>query len=266
MSELFVHRYGATGGSPLLAIHGVSAHGRRFELMAPAAFPGAEVLAPDLRGHGRSPADPPSTIERHVADLLGVLDRAEVDRAVLVGHSYGACIAAHLLAQAPDRVRCVVLLDPAMALPPGRAQEMSDGMLASDIGYPTLDDLVVARQAGRSAAAIVHSDADTRLAAVKGPTGWKTPWDRDVVAQAWREMARPMPTLATPRPTLLVEAMQAQLVTDLQRDHLRSQLGDALTVVAIDLGHMLYWDDFDASCTIIRDFLAAHAPETVVAR
>ncbi len=266
MSELFVHRYGVEGGAPLLAIHGVSAHGRRFLPMAPLAFSGADVLAPDLRGHGRSPSDAPSTIERHVEDLLAVLDRADVEQAVVVGHSYGACIATHLLSQAPDRVRCVVLLDPAMALPSKRAQEMSDGMLAGDIGYATLNDLVVARRAGRSAPAIVHSDADTRLTAVEGPTGWKTPWDRDVVAQAWNEMARPMPTLSTRRPTLLVEATQAKLVTDLQRDGLRSQLGDELTAVAVDLGHMLYWDDLDASCTIIRDFLAVHAPETVVAR
>ena len=263
MSELFVHRFGVDGGAPLLAVHGVSAHGRRFAPMAPVAFPAADVFAPDLRGHGRSPADQPSTIERHVEDLLGVLDRADVDRAVVVGHSFGAAIATYLLAQAPDRVRCVVLLDPAMALPRSRAQEMSDGMLGSDVGYSSLDDLVAARGSGRSAAARTHSDADTRLVAVEGAAGWKTPWDRDVVARAWEEMARPMPTIPTPRPTLLVEATQAQLVTDLQRDHLRSQLGDELTVVAVDLGHMLYWDDFAASCALVRDFLTVHAPDTV---
>lgn len=266
MSELFVHRYGVQGGAPLLAIHGVSAHGRRFLPMAPLAFPEADVLAPDLRGHGRSPSDAPSTIERHVEDLLGVLDRADVEQAVVVGHSYGACIATHLLSQAPDRVRCVVLLDPAMALPSARAQEMSDGMLASDIGYATLNDLVVARRAGRSAPAIVHSDADTRLTAVVGQTGWRTPWDRSVVEQAWREMARPMPALPMPRPTLLVEATQAQLVTSRQRDHLRTELGDSFTAVAVDLGHMLYWDDLDASCAIVEEFLARHAADAVLSR
>ncbi len=264
MSELFVHRFGVAGGAPLLAIHGVSAHGRRFLPMAPVAFPGADVFAPDLRGHGRSPNDAPSTIERHVDDLLGVLDRADLTTVDIVGHSYGACIATHLLSVAPGRVRCVVLLDPAMALPPSKAQAMSDGMLTGDVGHATFDDLVEARRAGRSASAIPHSDADTRLAATMGPDGWKTPWDRDVVIQAWKEMARPMPALPAPRPTMLVDATQAGLVTDLQRSHLRSQLGDDLSVVAVDLGHMLYWDDFDASCALIRTFLAEHAPETVL--
>jgi lipase len=263
VSDLFVHRYGVAGGSPLLAVHGVSAHGRRFVPMVPVAFPGADVFAPDLRGHGRSPADAPSTIERHVQDLLAVMDGAGVSTFDIVGHSYGACIATHLLASHPERIRSVVLLDPAMALPAAKAEALSDLMIAGDVNHATIEALVQARRAGRSEAAIPHSDADTRLAAVETADGWKTPWDRDVVIQAWKEMTRPMPSLPEPRPTLLVDATQAGFVTEVQRGHLRSELGEGLTDISVDLGHMLYWDDFEATCAIVRTFLAEHAPETI---
>lgn len=263
MSDLFVHHYGPSDGAPLLAIHGVSAHGRRFLPMAPVAFPGARVIGPDLRGHGQSTFNGPGTIETHIADLLAVLDAEGVDVVTVVAHSFGACLATNLLATAPERVRAVVLLDPAMGLTRSMADERSNGMINSDRGYPSLDALVEARRFGRSEASIPFSDADTRLVAVERADGWRVPWDHEIVADAWVEMARPLPTLAVARPTILLEATQAGLVGPSQRDHLRSSLGDAFTLEQFDLGHMLYWDDFDAVCSSVRSFLSVHAPDTV---
>lgn len=263
MSELFVHEYGNRAGPDLLALHGVSAHGRRFLPMSGAAFPHARVIAPDLRGHGRSPAGSPATIERHVEDLIGVLDDRGIETVAVVGHSFGACLGVHLLAAAPERVRLLVLLDPAMAQPEQTVSALRDGMLALDGPSPTLAALIETRRAGRVESAIAHCDADVTLAAVNGPDGWRTPWDRSVVAAAWREMARPMPTLPVARPTLLLDATKAGFVTDIQRNYLRSELGDALTVEQFELGHMLYWEDFEAVSASVRAFLAAHCPSLV---
>ena len=255
---LHVHRYGVADGPPLLAVHGVSAHGRRFVPMADRAFPSFQVIAPDLRGHGRSPAGEdgrPVRIEDHLDDLLRVLDTEGVERVIVVGHSFGGCLGAHLLARAPERVTSLVLLDPAIGLATEQTSGLADGMISGARGYDTLDELVEVRRAGRSAAAVPHSDADTRLAAVRGTDGWRTPWDPAVVRQAWAEMSRPLPVLPVPRPTLLLDAMQAQFVGSAQHEHFASQLGDALRVERLDLGHMLYWDDFDAVCALIRAFV-----------
>ena len=256
--QLHVYRYGIADGPPLLAIHGVSAHGRRFETMAPLAFPSYRVIAPDLRGHGRSPAghdDEPVRIENHLHDLLRILDDENVAQAVVVGHSFGGCLGTHLLAHAPERVSALVLLDPAIGLPSQQTTQLGDLMIAGDRRYQTLDDLIHARRAGRSAQAVAHSDADTRLAAVKDPKGWRTPWDPAVVRASWEEMSRPLPHLAVRRPTLLLDATQAQLVGPIQHAHFSAQLGDTLEVDRMDLGHMLYWDDFDAVCARISRFL-----------
>lgn len=255
---LHVHTYGVADGPPLLAIHGVSAHGRRFVPMAEAAFASFRVIAPDLRGHGRSPADEngrPVRIEEHLDDLIRVLDAEGIEAVTVVGHSFGGCLGAHLLARAPERVMSLVMLDPAIGLDAERTAGLADSMISGDRAFGTLDELVEARRAGRSAAATPHSDADTRLAAVHAHEGWRTPWDHEVVRQAWTEMSRPLPTLPVPRPTLLLDAAQAQLVGPAQLAHFASELGDVFFVQTLDLGHMLFWDDFDTVCALISAFV-----------
>ena len=144
--ELLVARSGPPVGSgevTVLAVHGMSASyviyrtvvrelGRRMR---------ASVLAPDLRGRGRSAHLPgPFGIAAHVADLLAVLDHAGAHRVVLVGHSMGAYVVARLAAEHPERAAGVVLLDaglphPALPEDPGAAIEAVVG--------PTLDRLHV---------------------------------------------------------------------------------------------------------------------------
>jgi pimeloyl-ACP methyl ester carboxylesterase len=71
------------------------------------------VTAYDLRGHGYS--DVPAngyTSADHAADVLALMDRIGASRARLVGHSFGAVIAAHTAVLAPDRVDAIVLSDP----------------------------------------------------------------------------------------------------------------------------------------------------------
>jgi pimeloyl-ACP methyl ester carboxylesterase len=55
-SRLFVSKFGH--GALLLCLHGIEAYGLRFVGLA-AHLDGVEIVAPDLRGHGRSPRDGP---------------------------------------------------------------------------------------------------------------------------------------------------------------------------------------------------------------
>ena len=64
----------------------------------------------DKRGHGLSAdAAEPFSIEDHVDDLAGVLDRLAVTSAVVIGLSVGGMIALGLAARRPDLVRGLVL-------------------------------------------------------------------------------------------------------------------------------------------------------------
>ncbi len=105
-------------GTPLLAIHGITASHRAW-LLAAEALPGTRIVAPDLRGRGRSSGLPgPYGLIQHADDLARVLDAFGVDRAVVAGHSMGAFVAVRLAGRHPDRVERLVLVDGGLPIPP----------------------------------------------------------------------------------------------------------------------------------------------------
>lgn len=124
MSGLTVSTYGPSDAGPaLLAIHGITANGRSWETVA-AHLPQHRVLAPDLRGRGRSNGLPgPYGLRQHATDLAAVLDADGGGARVVLGHSMGAFAAVALAAARPDLVSHLVLVDGGfpLALPPGAA-------------------------------------------------------------------------------------------------------------------------------------------------
>lgn len=71
---------------------------------------GWNVLAVDLPGHCRSAGDPPRSVEEGADFIVALLDAAGVQRAALVGHSFGSLIALEAAARAPERVTHLALI------------------------------------------------------------------------------------------------------------------------------------------------------------
>lgn len=112
-----------TWGSPsaertLLLIHGVTASHLAWDTFAPIfAEAGFHVIAPDLRGRGRSALLPgPYGMAQHAQDMLDVLDELNIGRATVIGHSMGGFVAVSLADLAPERVEHLVLVDGGLPL------------------------------------------------------------------------------------------------------------------------------------------------------
>jgi len=104
-------------GIPVVLMHGLTAT-RRYVLMGSRALErsGHHVIAYDARGHGESTPAPTPTAYGYpdlAGDLIGVLDRLELARAVLVGASMGAHTAVGATLAHPERVAGLVLVTPA---------------------------------------------------------------------------------------------------------------------------------------------------------
>ncbi len=99
-------------GQPLVLLHAFPLDASIWAGVARVLAPAYRLVAPDLRGFGRSPlgADEPS-IEAMADDVVGVLDRLDLDDFVLVGLSMGGYVTMALLRRHAHRVRAVVLAD-----------------------------------------------------------------------------------------------------------------------------------------------------------
>lgn len=110
--QLRVVEAGDRGAPTVVLAHGFPELAYSWRHQIPAlAEAGYHVLAPDQRGYGGSSA--PDAIAAYnihelTADIVGLLDDVGAERAVWVGHDWGAPVAWHAPLLHPDRVSAVV--------------------------------------------------------------------------------------------------------------------------------------------------------------
>ncbi|GAA4607296.1 hypothetical protein GCM10023195_27560 [Actinoallomurus liliacearum] len=108
--ETVVARRGDSGPAVLL-VHALGLDWRMWEPVMERLAVGRRVFAYDVRGHGAAAGSPrPFTMEDTAADLFGVLDALGLDRAHLVGLSYGGGIVQTAAVAHPERVASLALL------------------------------------------------------------------------------------------------------------------------------------------------------------
>lgn len=91
------------------------------------------ILLYDKRGHGLSDlGQGPVTIDRHVDDLVALLDEFGIEQLGLVGLSIGGLIAQRFALRAPDRLAALVLSDTAAKI--GDAEGWNNRIAAIEAG------------------------------------------------------------------------------------------------------------------------------------
>ena len=130
--------YCYTGGKPfnpaqptVVFIHGVvNDHSVWILQSRSLANHGWNVLAVDLPGHCRSEGDAPASVEEAAAFTSALLDAAGVERAALVGHSWGSLIALEAASRLKERVSHLVLVGTAYPM------KVSPALLDASLSQP----------------------------------------------------------------------------------------------------------------------------------
>lgn len=105
--QLFYRDTGS--GTPLLLLHGFMGTGGDWRHVFARPLDGYRVIAPDLRGHGRSTN--PSGVFRFAdvaRDIFALLDRLGIDRVNAIGMSAGANTLLHMATQQPSRIDALI--------------------------------------------------------------------------------------------------------------------------------------------------------------
>jgi pimeloyl-ACP methyl ester carboxylesterase len=108
--------------TPVICLHGLTRNARDFDVLAPhIAAGGRRVIAPDIRGRGRSAYDPNPVNYNplvYAGDVIALMTQAGVARAIFIGTSMGGLITMTLSALRPDMVAGAVLNDVGPAIGP----------------------------------------------------------------------------------------------------------------------------------------------------
>lgn len=240
---LHVHEWGDPSAPTVVCLHGVTAHGERFEQLAEERWASRfHVLAPDLRGHGRSTWEPPWTLAQHVADLVETFPES----AHWVGHSFGGRLVVELAARHPQLVQRAVLLDPALHVLPHVAAFAAEWELAEPV-YDSVEAHIDSR-ADSGGMDRDRAIRDMKLQVDVLPDGRvRRRTSQPAMVSIYGELAT-QPPAPPSAPTLLLYAPEYGLVRD---EHV-ALFEHVVTVPGM---HMVMWSAFDEVADAVEQFL-----------
>lgn len=230
--DLTVVEFGGHG-PPILLLHGLMGRASTWWSVAQWLTAHGRVLGLDARGHGRSAARGPWTVERMSADAAEVLDGP----AVVIGHSMGGLHGLAVAARRPELVRALVVEDMGVDLRGVDARAARDWFGA--VPQP-FESLAAVRQAfgwprpelGEYMAECVEERADGyHLLASVEHTG--------VIAAEWADRDFSDLLDAVECPVLLIEAAES-VAPPGQMAEMARRLRDGAHVRVPDTGHLVH--------------------------
>lgn len=267
----------------LVMVHGFRGDHHGLQLIADDLRDRYHVVVPDLPGFGRSepfpeaPHDIPHYVDflrRFIEELTDGAVHPDGDHGVLLlGHSFGSVIAAHLAAESPAMVEQLLLLNPICE--PALSGSRAAASRAADLYYG-----LGARLPRRLGALLLRSQAVTDLMtremtvsqdpelheyiALQHRAYFGSFADRRVVSEAYSAsvsgtVAEVAPLLRMP--VLLVAGAQDPLGSIEAQERMASWIRRRRLVVLENVGHLIHYEKPHETSALIHDFLTAPAPE-----
>jgi pimeloyl-ACP methyl ester carboxylesterase len=256
-------------GQAVLFVHGLLGSHRNWAHLVDRLDDSHRVIVPDLFGHGAS-AKPMGdySLGAHAATLRDLLDRLEIDRVTIVGHSLGGGISMEFCYLFPARVERLVLVStgglgrevsPVLrsATLPGaewvlpvigsswvRDRAELVGRLLHKVGWRPSSDVAAAWQGFTSL-----SDAEGRRAFLATTRAVVDPGGQTVNASDY--LAE---TIAIP--TLVVWGGRDRMIPVQHAEHARASIPGCRVEIFEQSGHFPHLDEPDRFAAVLRSFVA----------
>ena len=252
-AEIVYHVVGE--GPPVVLLHPFPANHEFWLPVADVLSSRYRVILPDLRGHGDSGVgESPATMEKHAADLVRLMDDAEVGRAPMVGVSIGGYVLFEFWRRHRGRVAALVLCNTKAAADPpeARAARLQAANDVIERGTEPFFESMIPRLLGKST-------RESRPDLVDGVLRMMRKMSPEDVAQAQRGMAeRPdsMETLKTINvPTLVITGDEDILTGVNEADVMRQHISNSRMRVIPKAGHYSPWEQPGEAGKLLRQFL-----------
>ena len=226
------------------------------------AHHGANVLAVDLPGHGRSDGDALASVPAIADWIMALLDAVGLDRAALVGHSMGSLAVLDAAGRYPQRVARLALLAPSVPMPV--AEVLLTAAQANDhVAYELITgwSFSDAHQLGGNAQPGVWMTGNglrlmerTRPGVLYADLRACHDYDAGLIAAARVRC-----------PVLLIAGQRDQMAPARHAQDLIAALIDKRVLTIAGCGHSLMTEAPDAVLDALRTFLAQVDPAIVVA-
>lgn len=252
-----LHYLDTERGAPLLLIHGYTDSSYTWHLNLDAfTAAGFRALAVDLPGLGQSTIPGAGLrlgAERLAEELIRLLDRLELERVSVVGHSMGGGLALYLCACWPDRVARAVAIAPVSRRPrqPLALARPGAHLAASVAGRWVFWHGLRSAFADRSLVSDAMIDEYARPAAKPGYWKLVARLSREYFSDAFEGLRARLPQIAAP--TLLLWGSRDTWVKP--RPALAEQIPGARCEILEGAGHNVHQERPDLVNRLIADFL-----------
>ena len=252
-AEIFYWSLG--DGPPVLLLHPFPVHHEFWLPVADALSTRYRLILPDLRGHGESGiGEGPATMEKHAADIVRIMDDADIGRAPLIGVSIGGYAIFEFWRRHRGRVAALGLCN---TKAPADGPEARAGRLqaANDVlergTEPFFESMIPKLMA--------KTTREMRPDLVDGALRMMRKMSPEDVAQVQRGMAaRPdsIETLKTINvPTLLMTGDEDAMTGVNEAELMRQHIPNSELRVIPKAAHYSAWEQPGDAAKIIRQFL-----------
>jgi pimeloyl-ACP methyl ester carboxylesterase len=255
-------------GFPIVLVHGLPSCAYDWAtLPQKLAAKGYRVIAYDRIGYGYSSRTPPTpdryTCESNAQDLAALLDALGIERAALVGWSYGGAVVQTLAREAPERVSHLVLVGAVGPAQPENGHDALSLVLASPVGSAVLGWVASIPPLGRQMTHENLVQAFARADAI--PPGWTEytqamlalPGTLDAfVLESQRGRSAALQPQLLRMPALILQGTADQLVPPAVADDLHRRLAGSQLVMIAGGSHMLPVTHPDLLADHIHAFLS----------
>jgi len=228
---------GDANGEPVILLHGWPDSWFTFSLVLPLLPPRLRVVVPDQRGFGESERpDSGYTFDDFAADTVALLDALSIEKATIVGHSFGSFVARRTAIRRPDRVSRLLLIGTGFTGGNAVTREVRDSL--KDVPDPVPADFARDFQASTPYLPVPTDFFDRIIVeSLKLPTRlWRAVIEAIVAYEDSAELAR------IAAPTRLIWGDRDALFSRDDQDRLLARIRGADLTVYSETGHCPNWE------------------------